>query len=266
MSFLTRRLGRPKPPSAEIGPAAASEASASEGVVELRDERFASRVPSIFFTAHIQGSWLVPEEAPYERIDSVALPARVRHVLRERARRTLSRHSVLELPAAQDEVNLAMARPNQPVRQFTAYGSARLTVDKEDRNVAQEHLRRAQLTDLEQHDAQRRLVFLQSLLADPDLRRVWWIDRHPERLDALQDLQDQVKDLRAPNGTDRDAVRGEVFRFVDQLLTDMRTPQQREVFLRALTQALHALGSTELQQTAATWLPTRLTDSGGATA
>ncbi|MGE7389361.1 hypothetical protein ACQKM2_28200 [Streptomyces sp. NPDC004126] len=223
-------------------------------------------MPSIFFTAHIHGSWQVPEEGPHEQLDSVALPARARHALRERARRTLSRYSVLELPAAQDDVNLAMARPIQPAGGFTAYGSARLTVDEGDRNVAHEHLRRAQLTDLEQQDAQRRLVFLQGLLANPDLRRVWWIDRHPDRLDALQDLEERVKDLRAPHDTDRDAVRGEVIRFVDQMLTDMRTPQQREVLLRALTQSLHALGSTELQQTAATWLPTRLTDSGGDTA
>lgn len=265
MSFLSRRFGRPKPPPASTGPAAVSEA-ASERVVELHGERFASSVPSIFFTAHIHGSWQVPGEGPQEQLDLAVLPARARHVLRDCVRRTLSRYSVLELPAAQDDVNLTMARPIHPVGGFAAFGSAHLTVDEADWNVAQEHLRKAQLTDLDQRDAQRRLVFLQSLLADPDLCRVWWIDQHPDHLDALKDLKEQVKGLRAPHATDSDVVRGEVVRFVDQLLTDMRTPQQREVFLRALTQALHVLGSTELQQAATSWLPTHLTDSGGDTA
>ncbi|MET3983987.1 hypothetical protein [Streptomyces sp. PvR034] len=223
-------------------------------------------MPSIFFTAHIHGSWQVPEGGAQEKLNFEVLPTRARHALRDCVRRTLSRYSVLELPAAQDDVNLAMARPTYPVRGFAAFGYARLTVDETDWKVAQEHLRKAQLTDLEQHDAQRRLAFLQGLLADPDLRRVWWIDRHPERLDGLPALTEGVKGLSAPHATDRDAVRGEVVRFVDQLLTDMRTPPQREVFLRALTQALHVLGSTELQQTATAWLPTHLTDSGGDTA
>ncbi|MFI9723785.1 hypothetical protein ACIHFE_29695 [Streptomyces sp. NPDC052396] len=257
MTLFARRRPRSGPPPAAPGPAAAPEAAGPKGTVELHDERLPSCIRSVFFTTHIDGFWYAP--------DSECHAARARHDLRECARHTLSGYSVFELTAAQYAVNLAIARPLRPTGRFTAYGTARLTVDDADRDLAEEHLHRERSTELEQRDAHRRLVFLQRLLADSDLRLVWWIDQHPDRISDLPQLVKETKDLKPPRDSDHDVLRGEVVRFVDQLLTDMRTPQQREVFLRALTQALHTLGSTELQQTAATWLPTHLTDSGGDT-
>ncbi|MFI8104003.1 hypothetical protein [Streptomyces sp. NPDC086023] len=172
---------------------------------------------------------------------------------------------MLELPAAQDAVNLAIGRPLHPKDGLLSYGAACLTVAEGDRTLAEKHLRRRQTAELEERDAHQRLVFLQRLLADPDLRLVWWLDQHPDRIGDLTHLARETKDLKPPRDSDHDVVHGEVSRFVDRPLTDMRTPQQHEVFLRALTQALHTLSSSELQQSAASWLPTRLTDPGGPT-
>ncbi|MEV7088548.1 hypothetical protein AB0O07_22120 [Streptomyces sp. NPDC093085] len=88
------------------------------------------------------------------------------------------------------------------------------------------------------------------ILSDPDLRLVWWIDHYPDRIGELTELEGGLRDLKVPRDPSHDALRDEIVRFVDQLLGDIRTPQQREVLLRALTQTLEALGSTELKATA----------------
>ncbi|BBA98478.1 hypothetical protein RVR_4668 [Actinacidiphila reveromycinica] len=266
MSLFARRRGRPGPPPAISSPADAPDApdtSATEGIVELHDERLPSRVPSIFFTVHIDGAWYVETERAHQYRDPVVL---ARHRLREHARRTLSRYTVLETPAAQDVLNQAIARPLNPGAGLTAYGVASLTVADSDRNLAEEHQHRQQQGDLERQDVFRRLAFLQRILSDPGLRTVWWIDRYPERIGDLKNLATAVSDVKAPHDSDHDTLRDEIVRFVDQLLADIRTPQQHEVFLRALTSTLQALGSTELQRTAAHWLPTGPTDPGGDTA
>ncbi|MEU8706031.1 hypothetical protein [Streptomyces sp. NPDC048565] len=229
------------------------------GAVEL-DERLPSRVPSVFFTVCIDGSWQLAETGPRDRRDPAVL---ARHRLRERTRRALTRHTVLELGAAQDAVNLAIAYPPDPVHDaLTVRGTASLTVTGPDLALAEEHLRREQQGDLDRGDEHRRLVFRQRILADPDLRPVWWIDRYPERINDLNQLNTAVQGLKPPRSLEHHALRDEIVRFIDQLLMDIRTPHQREIFLRALTQTLQALGSTELHQTAAAWLPTTRTDSG----
>ncbi|MFZ4267550.1 hypothetical protein [Streptomyces arboris] len=214
----------------------------------------------MFFTVHIDGSWQLAEIGPKDRRDPTVL---ARHHLRECTRRALTRHTVLERAAAQDAVNLAIAHTTGPEGDALAVGGiADLTVTEADLALAEEHLRREQLGDLDRGDEHRRLIFRQRILADPDLRPVWWIDQYPERINELERLDTAVQGLRPPRGLDHGVLRDEIVRFIDHLLTDIRTPHQREIFLRALTQTLHTLGSTELRQTAATWLPTPRTDSG----
>lgn len=263
MSLFARRRTRPGPPLVAESPVAVPNASttggAAGGAVEL-DERIPSRVPSVFFTVRIDASWQLAETGPKDRRDPTVL---ARHHLRERTRRALTRHTVLELAAAQDAVNLAIAHTAGPEGDALAVGGiAALTVADADLALAKEHLRREQRGDLDRGDEHRRLVFRRRILADPDLRPVWWIDQYPERINELERLDTAVQGLRPPRGLDHDVLRDEIVRFIDHLLTDIRTPHQREIFLRALTQTLHTLGSTELRQTAETWLPTPRTDSG----
>ncbi|MFE2557920.1 hypothetical protein ACFXGT_18235 [Streptomyces sp. NPDC059352] len=261
MSLFARRRGRPEPPPAASGQAAPSPTAAT---VELCGERLPSRVPSVFFIVHIDGSWYVEGAGSEEPYGDPAV--RARSQLRERAGQTLTHYTVLERAAAQDAVNQAIARPLNPVTGFTASGIAELFVDDGDRSLALEHLRREQEGDLQRHDAHRHLVFLQRVFADPDLRRVWWIDQHPDRIGDLSALKAALEDLRAPHDSDRDTLRDEIGRFIDQLLDDFRSPEQREVLLRALTQTLRTLGSSDLQKTAASWLHAHPTSPGDGTA
>ncbi|MGA5874185.1 hypothetical protein [Streptomyces cinereoruber] len=190
---------------------------------------------------HINGSWCVEGADGEDPYGDPAVRARSR--LRERAAQTLTRYTMLEGAAAQDAVNQAIARPLNPTTGFVAHGVAELFVDDRGRSLALEHLRREQEGDLQRHDAYRHLVFLQRILADPGLRRVWWIDQHPDRLGDLPDLKTALGDLRPPHDSDRDTLRDEIGRFVDQLLDDFRSLQQREVLLRAFTQTLRTLGN-----------------------
>lgn len=232
--------------------------------VQLHGERLPSRVPSVFFTVHINGSWCVEGADSEEPYGDPAV--RARSQLRERAAQTLTRYTVLERAAAQDAVNQAIARPLNPTTGFIAHGIAELFVHDRDQSLALEYLRREQESDLQRHDAYRHLVFLQRILADPDLRRVWWIDQHPDRIGDLPALKTALGDLRPPHDSDRDTLRDEIGRFIDQLLDDFRSPQQLEVLLRAFTQTLRTLGSSDLQKTAASWLHARPTSPGGDTA
>ncbi|MFE6461142.1 hypothetical protein ACFVP0_27255 [Streptomyces cinereoruber] len=190
---------------------------------------------------HINGSWCVEGADGEDPYGDPAVRARSR--LRERAAQTLTRYTMLEGAAAQDAVNQAIARPLNPTTGFVAHGVAELFVDDRGRSLALEHLRREQEGDLQRYDAYRHLVFLQRILADPGLRRVWWIDQHPDRLGDLPDLKTALGDLRPPHDSDRDTLRDEIGRFVDQLLDDLRSLQQREVLLRAFTQTLRTLGN-----------------------
>ncbi|MFD4698294.1 hypothetical protein [Streptomyces niveus] len=215
----------------------------------------------MFFTVRINGTWRLPEDETPQHHDPAVL---ARHQAREHARRTLARYSVLDIPAAQDAVNAVIARWHDPDTGLDMYGAAQLVVGERERALAEEHLRTEQTGDLERQETRRRLIFLQRILSDPDLRLVWWIDRYPDRLGELTELEVTLGDLKPPRGPSHDALRDEIVRFVDQLLSDIRTPQQREVFLRALTQTLEALGSTELKAAAAQWLPANPPDHGSA--
>ncbi|MGW7351656.1 hypothetical protein [Streptomyces sp. NPDC054784] len=228
----------------------------------MRDERMTSRVPSLHFTVSIEGSWNSGEGPPPEHHSPVSL---ARHHLREHAARTLRRHTVLETPAAQDALNAIIARPLSPEPGLIVHGTACLMVSDTDRALAEEHLQRTRQGDLEREETRRRIDFLRAILSDPDQRTVWWIDQYPERLDELSQVKAAGAEITPPRDFARDTVQDEVGRFVDQLLAEMRTPQQREVFLRALTHTLRALGSTDLQNAAARLMSPRTTEPGADT-
>ncbi|KOU40666.1 hypothetical protein ADK54_21440 [Streptomyces sp. WM6378] len=137
---------------------------------------------------------------------------------------------------------------------LTARGEATLSARRQDRALARKHLRAERAGDLTRQEARRHLAFLQAVLADTDTRTVWWIDEHPDRLGELGELNEGLKDVKPPHERTQDVLRDEISRFTDRLFTDLHTPQQKEVFLRALTQTLQSLGSPELRATADAWL------------
>ncbi|MEU8686877.1 hypothetical protein [Streptomyces sp. NPDC048665] len=199
----------------------------------------------------MDGTWsALDDSAPRHRSPA----ALTRHHLREQARQTLSHYDVLDAPAAEDALNVALTQPHDLPEGLTVHGTAHLSVTSRDQKLAEEHLDTEQRGDIDRQESRRRISHLQRILADPDLHRVWWIDQYPKRLADLPLLTTAVKDLKAPHDPSHDALREEVARFVDQLLGDIRTPHQREIFLRALTQTLQVLGSTELQTASAQWL------------
>ncbi|TDC76477.1 hypothetical protein [Streptomyces hainanensis] len=229
----------------------------------MSDERMPSRVPSLHFTVSIDGTWRPDDGPPSQRHAPLSL---AREHLREQAARALKRHSVLEITAAEDAVNAVIARPLSPEPGLTVHGTACLTVSETDIALAEEHLRRTRQEDLEREELHRRIAFLRAILSDPEQCTVWWIDQYADRLAELDQVKAAVAGITPPRDSARDTMRNEVARFVDQLLVEMRTPQQREVFLRALTRTLHALGSTDLQNAAARWMSTRPTEPGADTA
>lgn len=216
----------------------------------LNDERMASRIGSVYFTVRITGSWRRTDPGPVDHDDPAVL---ARDHLRRRTAEVLCRHSVADLVAAQDAVNSALARWSRPVPGLEVAGAAELDVTATDRGLAEEHARRQQAVDLEHGEEMHRLTHLQRVLADPDLRRVWWVARFPERFNELEGLKTALEGLPLPQEPQDDDLRGDIRRFTDQLVTALHTPQQREVFLQALVQSLQTLGQHNLATTAALW-------------
>ncbi|MFD6279484.1 hypothetical protein ACFWFI_28545 [Streptomyces sp. NPDC060209] len=216
----------------------------------MTSERIASHLASVFFTARINGSWRRPSTpAP----DHQAPAALARDHLRRKAEHAVRPYSVLDVGAAQDAANAALAHWGR-VSGLEATGAVELHVTAHDRGLAEEHARRQQAADLDHEENLYRLAQLQRVLANPDLRRVWWIARFPDRFNDIQGLTAALENLPQPHEPMDDDLRGDVRRFTDQLFTDLHTPQQREVFLQAFVQTLNILGQHDLQATAAQWL------------
>ncbi|MGW7520409.1 hypothetical protein ACWGJ2_32990 [Streptomyces sp. NPDC054796] len=208
----------------------------------------ASRIASVCFTARIDGFW--HEAGDYGHHDP---EVQARDYLRRQAAQITRHHCVLDPAGAQDAVNTALMQWNHPAPGLSVTGRIRLKVSDQDRGLAQEHARRQRAADLEQEEELHRLQHLQQILADPSLRRVWWMDRFPDRPDGLNTLKQELADLPEPQRRVDDDLRSDIRRFTDQLVTTMHTPQQREIFLTALVQALRALGHHDLQTSADRW-------------
>ncbi|MFD5125703.1 hypothetical protein [Streptomyces sp. NPDC058385] len=205
----------------------------------LSNERIASRISSVCFTVTITGSWQWTHPGDTGCGD-LAVPAREH--LRRQAAEILCRQSVLDLAAAHDAANSALTQGGCAMPGLEVAGTAELSVAAADLALAEEHARRQQAADLEHGEELHRLAQLQRVLADPDLRRVWWIARFPDRFNDLDDLAQILKGLPAPQAPQDDDLRGDIRRFTDDLVTTLHTPQQREVFVQALVQTLTALG------------------------
>lgn len=209
-----------------------------------------SHIASVFFTVRIDGAWRPTPEQALDHHDPGALAG---HQLRQHLAPVLRRHSVLDPAAARDAANTALARWLPATAGLEITGSVQLTVSAPGHALAEEHARRQQAADLEHEDEMRRLAHLQRVLADPDLRRVWWIAQYPDRHQDLTPLKEALNGLPLPHETTDDGIRSDIRRFTDRLLTTLHTPQQREVFLQALTQVLHTLGHHGLKSTATHW-------------
>ncbi|MEU4097910.1 hypothetical protein [Streptomyces sp. NPDC026673] len=217
----------------------------------LNNERMASHLAGVFFTVHIEGIWRGPHTDSLGHPDPVVV---ARHHLRRQTAQILSRHSVLNPASSQDAANTVLMQWNQAALGLEVTGVVHLTVPRQDRNHAEEHARRHQASETAYEDERQRLVHLQRLLADPELRLVWWADRFPERLPNLDELTAALQGLSMPHhSSESDDLRGDIGRFINQLFAALHTPQQREVFLRALVQTLHALGHHDLKTAATQW-------------
>ncbi|MEW1926768.1 hypothetical protein [Streptomyces sp. NPDC088360] len=216
----------------------------------INSEQMPSHITSVCFTVRINGMWRPADDDAPEHHDPAAV---ARHHLRQTTAGVLRQRSVLSLAAAQDAANTALMRWFRPTTGLEVTGAVEITVFPPNRDLAAEHARRQQRADLEHEDELRHLTHLQAVLADPDLRRVWWIAQYPDRHSELGDLTKALKDLPLPHEATEDDARSGIKRFTDQLLTTLHTPQQREILLKALTQTLRALGHHELSNSAAHW-------------
>ncbi|MFF1263557.1 hypothetical protein ACFVZT_43005 [Streptomyces sp. NPDC058321] len=239
---MLRRRGRPARPAAETA------GTGTAHPLALSDERIASRIGSVCFTVRITGSWRWTHPGDAGRGD-LALPAREH--LRRQAAEILCRQSVLDLAAAHDAANSSLDQGSYAMPGLEVAGTAELSVAAADRALAEEHARRQQAADLEHGEELHRLAQLQRVLADPDLRRVWWMARFPDRFNDLDALAEKLNGLPAPQTAQDDDLRGDIRRFTDDLVTTLHTPQQREVFVQALVQTLTALGHHHLTTAAA---------------
>ncbi|WP_406490468.1 hypothetical protein OHB06_51800 [Streptomyces sp. NBC_01604] len=246
MSFLPWRRtdARPSPRGAGV--------EATYPLV-LRGERMVSNLAGVLFSVRIEGAWRFAHTGPPEHHDPAAV---TRDHLRRQAARVLRGHSVLNLSAAQDASNTVLGRWSCPMEGLEVGGTVHLDVSAHDRRLAEEHTRRQQTNDLAHGAELHRLAYLQHILADRDLRRVWWIAQFPDRFGECDALARVLQDLPSPREAEEDVIREDIRRFTDKLLTDLHSPQQREVFLTALVQTLHALGHNELK-TAATHFHSR---------
>ncbi|MFL9684757.1 hypothetical protein [Streptomyces sp. KL110A] len=246
MTFLPWRRRAPAPPAL-----CATEDQEARHPLVLHDERMASRLKAVPFTVHIDGAWSWSQPDPPELQDPAAT---ARDHLRRHTAKLLRQHSVLDSAAAHDAVNAALGQWSYATPALKCIGRARLETAPHDRELAERHARRQQDLSLAHEEELDRLAYLQQILANPDLRRVWWIAQFPDRFNDLGGLATALQDLPLPhNETESDGIRSDILRFTDQLVTDLHTPQQRELFLRVLTQTLQTLGHHSLQGTASRW-------------
>ncbi|MFH8993100.1 hypothetical protein [Streptomyces sp. NPDC017940] len=214
----------------------------------LSDERMASRISTVRFTVRITGSWQWTHPGDTGQGDP-AMSAREH--LRRQAAGILCQHSVLDLAAANDAINSALTQSGCPMPGMEVSSTAELSVAAADRALAEEHARRQQAADLKHGEELHRLAQLQRVLADPNLRRVWWMAQFPDRFNDLDNLAQALEGLPAPRAAQDDDLRGDIRRFTDDLVTTLHTPQQREVFVQALVQTLTILGHHHLTTAAA---------------
>ncbi|WP_318218766.1 hypothetical protein [Streptomyces sp. SCL15-6] len=218
----------------------------------LNGERMASHITSVFFTARIHGWWRRAGITSPPHQDPAALAG---DYLRRQTAQAVRQYSVLDAAAAQDAANAALTQWRS-VAALEVAGNVHLEVTDIDRSLAKEHALRQQAADLDHEEEMYRLAQLQRILADADLRRVWWISRFPDRFNDLEGLKTALEGLSPSNEPADDDLRGDIRNFTDRLVRAMHTPEQREVFLHALVQTLNVFGRHELATDADHWRAT----------
>ncbi|MGJ3558059.1 hypothetical protein ACR6C2_00465 [Streptomyces sp. INA 01156] len=131
---------------------------------------------------------------------------------------------MLDLEAAEDAANAVLMRWNRIAHGLEVAGVVRLDAPARDRALAEEHVRRQQAADLEHADEMHRLAHLQRVLADPDLRRVWWSAQFPDRFTDLNALTAALQGLPVQHAPEDDDLRGDIRRFTDRIVTTLHTP------------------------------------------
>ncbi len=145
-------------------------------------------------------------------------------------------------------------RWSRPLPGLEVFGEVRLGAPaRNDTALAEEHARRRQAVDLAQEEELARLSHLQRVLADSDLRRVWWTARFPDRFSSLTSLAEALQGLPVPREPNDDDIRGDIRRFTDRLVTELHTPEQRQLFLQAFVHSLGVVGQKDLKTAATRW-------------
>jgi hypothetical protein len=235
---------------ADAPPFAGGADAAAAYPLAVHGERMARTHTSALFLVRITGAWRRTPASASAHHEPAAV---ARNHLRQETAAVLRQHCVLNLPAAQDATNTAIGTWSCPMEGLEVTGTVHLGTTAHDCALAQEHIRRRQAEDLAHEADLHRLTHLQTLLADRDLRRVWWIAQFPDRFSECDALEKALQDLPSPHDAEgeEDGIRRDIRRFTDQLLTDLHAPQQRDLFLTALIQTLRALGHDELTAAAA---------------
>lgn len=150
--------------------------------------RLPSNLAGASFDASAEVFW--DDRAPRNGHGDPAAPA-VAHV-RAVATEIAETHSVLDGATVEHLMNVRLADP-QPVPGrpgLRVYANVRLMVDAESRDAAKEHERyRAKVENWR--------MLRDQVLADPVMACVWWLDDHPERLQALPQMDSAFERLAA---------------------------------------------------------------------
>lgn len=210
-----------------------------------------SSVPGLHFTLRLDGFW-----RPYDGDipDHLALAALARHHLRERACAVLQRYTLDDTAAARDAVNTKIGRWTDPGIGIELRGIASLSLTRAERRAVRRWRRERDAVDLAHHQQLYEITRLRGILTDPQLRTVWLLDRHPDKPGLLDRFADpSVLTPARSLETSQEELRVAVTRFVDDLLEAVRTPEQKEVFLKVLLRALQEFGTPDLHARALRW-------------
>ncbi|BEL12803.1 hypothetical protein Q0Z83_109940 [Actinoplanes sichuanensis] len=218
----------------------------SPQLVEIVDD-FVLDLPSLiegdYFRADCTVQWLGP--AARKELDREKL----RHTVLRYARPESARHSAAHLDTAQIAVNARLSRAVPPsdseARHLTA--TVRLSADAAVQEAAAdwERLRRdLEVRRLNDHLELDRLRHLRDdIFTKPDVARTYWLDKHPEALDAvLEERFDRVAEILESGPQPSTLAVANVIR---EFLAGLG-PEHKEVMMGLLHKALADFGRADL--------------------
>lgn len=221
-------------------------ATPSPQLAELADD-FVLDLPSLvegdYFRADCTVEWLGP--AAREDVDREKL----RHAVLRYARPEAARHTAAHLDTAQIAVNARLSRavppPDSEARYMTA--TVRLSAEAKVKEAATEwekmrsHLAIRRLND--QLELERLRHLRDDIFTKPDVARTYWLDKHPEALDAvLEERFDRVAEKLTSGPQPSTLVVANVIR---EFLAGLG-PEHKEVMMGLLHKALADFGRADL--------------------